>query len=119
VLNEESPTSDLTEETESEASTTHSHSSRASPQSPPAVLMDGPSVSMVEETRTEKYAARQYSGKDKHHYSVPYDPQVRSFFLLVRDSSIRRPTTGRLMDKIQVYKQSITNTVVKACAEFR
>ncbi|KAL0266758.1 UNVERIFIED_CONTAM: hypothetical protein PYX00_009210 [Menopon gallinae] len=77
VKHEESPTSDLAEETGSDSST---QSSRHSP----AVPVESPTpVAMMEDSRPlEKFASnnssKQYitATKEKHHYSVPYDPQL-------------------------------------------
>ncbi|KAK6621170.1 hypothetical protein RUM43_011476 [Polyplax serrata] len=77
---EESPTSDLSEDTGSDPSI---HSSR---QSPICVRAESPpTVAVMEETRTgdkiqssngPKYYTNPTPVKEKHHYSVPYDPQL-------------------------------------------
>lgn len=78
---EESPTSDLAEETGSDSST---HSSRHSPfipvelSSSVSLMEDSRSVEKVQYGNGPKYYTNSHNTpmKDKHHYSVPYDPQV-------------------------------------------
>lgn len=76
---EESPTSDLAEDTASDSSIQSSRHSPIVPvESPPAVTaMEEPrSIEKMQSTNGSKYYTNPASVKEKHHYSVPYDPQV-------------------------------------------
>lgn len=78
---EESPTSDLAEESGSDSSTQSSrHSPVVSVESPPnvAVMEETRSLEKFTSNNTTKHYNTSTASKEKHHYSVPYDPQVSS-----------------------------------------